>query len=364
MHGFVTVADWRDEAGLKAVPAAPGVLRVDFADAPPYVGKTVDLRRRLTRLLAPRQGASARLNLRDAADTVHYRRTGSRFESDLVFYRTVKRCRPEGGRDFLRLRAPAFVKILLGNRFPRTCVTQRLARSRALFYGPFPTRNAAEQFHEAVLDLFLVRRCVEKLEPSTAHPGCIWGEMRMCLRPCQDACDAESYGREVDRLAVFLSTDGASLLADAVRARDRASASMDFEAAARHHRTAAKAREALRLRGGLSREIGSLCGMVLQRSAEPRSLVLTPVYKGSLQAETRLGWDGEPRTAGIMAAVRAELAGREWAEPRPEEKGEHLALLQRWHGSSFRKGEFVPFESFEEAPLRKLANAAARVAAG
>jgi hypothetical protein len=42
---------------------------------------------------------------------------------------------------------------------------------------------------------------------------------------------------------------------------------------------------------------------------------------------------------------------------------EHLAVLMRWHSSSWRDGEWIGFESLEKIPYRKLVNAAARVAA-
>ena len=42
---------------------------------------------------------------------------------------------------------------------------------------------------------------------------------------------------------------------------------------------------------------------------------------------------------------------------------EHLAVLVRWHGSSWRDGEWIGFDSFEKIPYRKIVNAVARVAA-
>ena len=361
---FTEVSDWHDESALLTVPAAAGVFRIDFENGRPYVGKTADLRRRLRRLLVPRDGLSRRLTLRDIARGVHYRATGSPFESSILLYDLARRHLPGDVREHLKLRPLPFVKILMGNRFPRTCVTRRLARSRAIFYGPFQTRAAAKQFEDAFLNLFRVRRCVENLVPSTSHPGCVWGDMGLCLRPCQQACDDDRYAREVARMAHFLATDGASFLREVETARDLASESMEFEEAARQHRRFVKARNTLRLRGGLSRVVGSLCGMVFQRSAEAGSVQATPVYKGSLQAALRLDWDDEPRAALFGAAIREELASRRWREVTVREKEEHLALLQRWHGSSFRKGEFVPFARMSEAPLRRLSNAAMRVAAG
>ena len=48
------------------------------------------------------------------------------------------------------------------------------------------------------LDLFQLRRCQEDLAPSPGHPGCIYGEMGKCLRPCQEAVSREEYAGEVE----------------------------------------------------------------------------------------------------------------------------------------------------------------------
>jgi hypothetical protein len=40
---------------------------------------------------------------------------------------------------------------------------------------------------------------------------------------------------------------------------------------------------------------------------------------------------------------------------------EHLAILTRWHGSSWRDGEWLGFEAVEKIPYRKLVNAIGRV---
>lgn len=360
---FQQVSDWRDAAALLAVPPAPGVFSVAFAAGPPYLGKTANLRRRLRRLLLPREGAARRLTLRDIARVVRYCPTGSRFESDLLLYKAARIHRPEDWQRYLKLRPPAFVKVLLQNRFPRTCLTHRLTRSKALFFGPFGTRRAAEQFQQAFLDLFLVRRCTENLQPAPEHPGCIWGEMERCLRPCQAACDDGQYGSEVDRLTRFLCTDGDSFLRETEAARDRASAAMEFEAAAKHHGVLAKAKDVLRLRDGLSRELDELNGIVLQPSAAPRAIEATPVYKGTFQNGARISWESqEPKATLFAAQFRALLASADWSKAIPSIQGNHLALLQRWHGSSYRKGEFVPFARADTPPIRKLANAAMRLA--
>src|ERR1039457_1440446 len=93
--------------------------------------------------------------------------------------------------------------------------------------------GAAEYATEIVrvaefLDLFQMRRCQEDLAPSPAHPGCIYGEMAMCLRPCQQVVGAAEYATEIGRVAEFLRTDGRSLLESIGHSRDRLSQEMLF----------------------------------------------------------------------------------------------------------------------------------------
>jgi hypothetical protein len=40
---------------------------------------------------------------------------------------------------------------------------------------------------------------------------------------------------------------------------------------------------------------------------------------------------------------------------------DHLSILTRWHGSSWRDGEWLGFGSLDKIPYRKLVNAIGRV---
>src|SRR6202042_80101 len=99
-----------------------------------------------------------------------------------------------------------------------TTITARLGRG--LFYGPVASRATAERFEGGLLDLFQILRCEENLTPSPTHPGCIYGEMNRCLRPCQQAVSEDEYRGETARVEQFLRTGGASLLESAAAARD------------------------------------------------------------------------------------------------------------------------------------------------
>src|SRR5262249_17451603 len=148
---------------------------------------------------------------------VRYRLTPAAFEQSFVYYRQARKLFPGRYRKLLRFRPPVVLKVNLGSAYPRCYATRTIPLdaggrpSGGLYYGPFPSRKAADGFAERVLDLFKVRRCKIRIRRDPAFPGCIYSEMKMCLAPCFAGCSQEEYHAEVGRLAAFLETGGASL---------------------------------------------------------------------------------------------------------------------------------------------------------
>jgi excinuclease UvrABC nuclease subunit len=219
----------RDVEAFAAVPAGPAVLllRGNDAQAEPYVSKTANLRRRLHRLLGPPE-QTRRLNLRDRVHAIEYTATGSDFESGFVLYGALRQTFPKTYSDRLRLRFAPLLKLHLENEYPRASITTRLGRlgGRSLYYGPFPSRAAAEKFANDSLDFFKMRRCVDDLHPDPQFPGCIYSEMKMCLAPCFKGCTDEDYRAEVARVQSFFDSGGHSLVREITAQREQASSSL------------------------------------------------------------------------------------------------------------------------------------------
>ena len=242
-------------AEIESAPNNPAVFILWPREGEPYLGRTGLLKRRLMRLLKVRERPSRLLNLRDVFDHVDFWLVGSQLESSLLYYQQARALFPETYSKLVKLRMPAYVKVTTGNEFPRTAVTTRVTGGKGLYYGPFRTRGGAEHFDSQFLDLFQIRRCEENLEPRTDHPGCIYGEMNRCLRPCQMIVNVSQYAAEVERVQQFLSTQGASLLESISSQRQRFSEDLDFEEAARQHKRYERVQQILALRDDLVAEI-------------------------------------------------------------------------------------------------------------
>lgn len=349
---------------IDSLPDSPAVFLLWAAEGAPYLARTALLRRRLRRLLSNRERVSRVLNLQGVAERIEYWLTGSQLESALVHLELAQKHFPDDWPRITRLHAPAFVRLTLDNPFPRTMITTR--SGRGLTFGPFASRAAADRYNEALLDLFQLRRCEENLAPAANHPGCIYGEMNRCLRPCQLAVSREEYHGEAARVEDFLRTNGASLRHTAEAARDRASAEMRFEEAAQLHQRADRIGQVQALAGELARSIDTLGGVAVTPSAAADAVDLWFLAGGRWQEPRRVMLSETSGAGQSMDRRMRELASgiAPAAEPGVSHPNlEHLAILVRWQGSSWRDGEWIGFESFDKLPYRKLVNAVGRIAA-
>lgn len=342
------------DESIAALPAAPAVFLLWPSHGEPYLGRTTLLNRRIARLLRMEAGASRQLSLRGLAHKLDYWLTGSRLEASLALYELARQHYTERYLAFLKLRPPVFLRMLLGNPYPRCTVTTRL-NGEGYTYGPFDSRAAAELFQDGVLDLFQLRRCAEDLAPSPEHPGCIYGEIGKCLRPCQQVVSAPKYRQEARRLVEFLATQGQSLLTGVATERDRLSAEMEFEAAARLHRRYERITEVLQAKDELAGDVTQFSGVAVTPAAEAGAAVLWWMDQGFWQAPLRVARDITERSLAPLLQSAAAQHGTDL------ERGEHLALLLRWHQSSSHDGQWIRREAEARWPWRKIVNAVHRV---
>ena len=347
------------DQSIAGLPNSDAVFLVWAGERSAYLAKTSMLRRRLLRVLPADATGRKSLNLRSVVSRVDYWPAASRFESGLIHYALAKQYFPDEYTKLVKLRMPAYVKLVLANEFPRTQVTSRIGGGRGLYYGPFRTRGGAELFENQFLDFFQIRRCQENLEPRPDHPGVIDGEMNMCLRPCQQVVSVEEYASEVNRVAEFLTGNGSTLLSNTAAARDRLSEEMNFEEAARQHKRHDRINEVLALRDDLVCDIDRLFGVAITPSLAPDTVRLWFVCRGCWQRAEEFALKShvslDQRLRELVASLLPVIAPA-------AERQEHLALLARWRYSSWSDGEWIGFNGLESIPYRKLVRAISRVA--
>ncbi len=365
-HVLSFAAD-RDSELFDQVPAAPAVFLLRGDAGEPYVSKTASLKRRLVRLLGKPEEHTRKLSLRGFATSIEYTLTGSDFESQFTLYRTVRALFPGKYRDKLKLRFAPMVRFLLENEYPRAYVTRRIAslKGGSVYYGPFPSRAAADKFLNDSLDLFRIRRCDFEIHPDPAYPGCMYSEMKMCLAPCFAGCTPAQYGDEVARVREFLDSAGQSLVRELEAQREKASEDLQFEQAAALHQRIEKIKSAAHL-PDIVRPLDRVSGVMVQPSAEKDCVSLFPIEGGVMSGCVAFPvQQHEGKTVSMESRLQQALS----AAPRVHagsalELMEHLAILKRWYYRSSKVGELFLVDDSGELPYRKLVRGVSRVFRG
>lgn len=308
------------KAALSQLPASPAVFALYGAESKdePYIGRTPNLRGRLERLLQPSPKHPRRLQLAGRVRRIAWRLTGSDFESLLTQFSLLEEIYGAKALERMHLRAPAFVRFLGSNRYPRITVTNRPSQREAEWaYGPFASRAAAERYAEEALKLFLLRRCTFDLDPDPSFPGCVYSEMKMCLAPCYKGCTDERYGEEAAAVQGFLATRGESRLVVLRSERDEASARMEFETAAAIHAQVQRVENVRALAPELVRPLNQLRSVILQASANPVDVSVFLFDNGRLRGPagfSTLGMRIQNEQSGSSSLFAHPLA----LEPVPE----------------------------------------------
>ncbi len=389
-------------AALDALPRGPAVFALygEDAKAEPYIGRTPNLRGRLERLLQPSAKHPRRLQLAGQVRRIAWRRTGSEFESLLTQFSLLGQLYGAKALERMHLRAPAFIRYLGSNAYPRITVTQRPSLREADWaYGPFASRAAAERFADEALKLFLLRRCTDELEPDPGHPGCVYSEMKMCLAPCYKGCTDERYAEEAAAVRDFLATRGESRLVALRGERERAAEALEFEQAAALHAQVQKVEAVRALAPELVQPMSRLRAVVLQASAEPDEVAVFLYAEGRLRGPAKFSTIGmriQNEQSGstslflqpvaveavpedgtqiappkvhrdvLTARMEAALAALA-AEPAPNavERQGHLALLKRWYyrPEVRRVGEVFFTDADGAWPVKSMVRGVGRVAA-
>jgi excinuclease ABC subunit C len=367
----IEFAPERDTEVFAAVPAGAAVflLRGGDPEAEPYVSKTANLRRRLQRLLGPVIERTKKLNLRDRVRSVEYTPTGSDFESGFLLYRVLRETFPKTYQNRLRFRFAPFVKLHLENEYPRASITTRVGRlnGRALYYGPFFSRIAAEKFMNDSLDFFKVRRCVEDLNPDPNFPGCIYSEMKMCLAPCFKGCTDEEYAVEVSRVQSYFDSGGESLIRQLSNERETASTNLAFEDAAAIHARVEKLRPIISQLPEIVRRVDQLSALMIQTSHRPGFVEFFRIESGRI-AEP-IPFSIEPAEHAKSQSMEARVQEALSSSLRPAAKSsletmEHIALLKRWFYRGTRTGEIFFTDEHGEFPMRRVVRGISRVFRG
>jgi DNA polymerase-3 subunit epsilon len=220
---------------LNHIPEEPGVYRMfDGEGHLLYIGKAKNLRRRVNSYFTNSSGHSDKvLDLVRTVREVTYDQTGSELEAALREAELIRTLKPPYNRLSKHLPRVAFLKLTVGNPYPRLGLTTKPRSDRSFYIGPFRSRVFAENAQRLLARLFGLRICSENLSPAPTITPCLTGQIGACTSPCAARISREDYSAQVATFLRFLNGEDASFRDKLLEKRDRSAAELRFESAAR-----------------------------------------------------------------------------------------------------------------------------------
>jgi excinuclease ABC subunit C len=220
---------------IRNLPTKPGVYLYKNAEGEViYVGKANNLRSRVRSYLLEASQANAKTGslMREAVD-LEYILVANEHEALALENNLIKQRKPRFNILLRDDKTYPYIKLTLGDRFPKVFVTRRLRKDGAAYYGPYFPGNLAYRVVELIHRSFLLPSC--KVDLSRYHPrACLQYYIHRCLGPCVEGLTTPATYMEAVRDAqLFLEGRHAELERTLTTRMMAAAEAEQFEAAAR-----------------------------------------------------------------------------------------------------------------------------------
>ena len=221
---------------IRTIPASPGVYLYKNAEGEViYVGKAKSLRHRVSSYFHEGKTADAKTGtlLREAVD-VDYIVVANNKEALALENHLIKQKKPRFNILLRDDKTYPYVKLTLGERYPRVYVTRRLKKDGSVFYGPYFPANLAYRVVDLIHRSFLVPSCYVDLNRTHPRP-CLQFYIKRCLGPCVAGLTTPEIYQEAARDVKLFLEGRQSDLSKSLRERmANAAEAQEFERAAKY----------------------------------------------------------------------------------------------------------------------------------
>jgi excinuclease ABC subunit C len=221
---------------IRTIPTEPGVYLYKNAEGEViYVGKAKNLRSRVASYFHEGRWEDSKTGtlVREAVD-VDYIVVRNNKEALALEDNLIKKRKPRFNILLRDDKTYPYIKLTLGERWPRVYVTRRLRKDGSSYYGPYFPANLAYRIVDLIHRNFLIPSCKVDLTRFHNRP-CLQYYIKRCLGPCvQDMTTPESYQESVHDVKLFLEGRPTDLSRSLHDRMEQAAASEEYERAARY----------------------------------------------------------------------------------------------------------------------------------
>ncbi|MCF0139270.1 MAG: excinuclease ABC subunit UvrC [Acidaminococcus fermentans] len=217
---------------LAVLPNAPGVyIMHDASGKVIYVGKAVILKNRVRSYFRPASQVSPKVRAINAhVASIETIVTASEMEALILECNLIKKYRPRYNIDLKDDKTYPYLKITVGEAYPRMVLTRRVLKDGARYYGPFADAGALRDTMKLIRTMFPLRHC----RNMNAKRPCLQYHLHRCLAPCTGKVPVSEYRQMVDAVLLLLDGKVTQLEKDLTAKMQQASDNLEFEAAARY----------------------------------------------------------------------------------------------------------------------------------
>lgn len=224
----------------KELPTTSGVyLMKDAQGQVIYVGKAVDLRKRVQSYFRPRKTVSKTDFLVDKIAKIDYMMTESEAEALILEASLIKNYQPYYNVSLRDDKTYPYIEIT-GDKFPRIALVRpRMFNKASIYYGPYTGVTLIREAIDIIRRIFPFRTC----DPFP-NKECLYYHIGLCEAPCIGHQTKRDYLKNIRNIKIILEGKKERLLKKLTREMEKCSQRKDFE-------EAAKLRDQLRAIGAL-----------------------------------------------------------------------------------------------------------------